>query len=122
MPATRCAPGTLLDRAFVAFDVSGVVSHRGFAHYAAAELAAASDPDAAIEHYGRAIELARRSGASFIEAIASVGLVRLWAAAGQVGRALERIPAAARRPAPVRALDPVVDHPAQPRSGVGRGR
>ena len=28
------------------------------------------------------------------------------------------IPAAARRPAPVRALDPVVDHPAQPRSGV----
>jgi tetratricopeptide (TPR) repeat protein len=80
---------TLLDRAFAAIDVSGVVSHRGFAHYAAAELAAATDPDAAIEHYGRAIELARSSGASLIEAIASVGLVRLWVAAGQVGRALE---------------------------------
>jgi len=96
-PAAMCAgyagdevrARTLLDRAFAAIEVSGVVSHRGFAHYAAAELAAATDPDAAIEHYGRAIEFARRSGASFIEAIASVGLVRLWAAAGQVGRALE---------------------------------
>jgi tetratricopeptide (TPR) repeat protein len=79
----------LLDRAFVYIASSGVVSHLGFAHYTAAELAAADDPDAAIEHYGRAIELARRSGASFIEAIASVGLVGLWAAAGQVRRALE---------------------------------
>jgi tetratricopeptide (TPR) repeat protein len=79
----------LLDRAFVDIASSGVVSHLGFAHYTAAELAAADDPDAAIEHYGRAIELARRSGASFIEAIASVGLVGLWAAAGQVRRALE---------------------------------
>jgi predicted ATPase len=96
-PAALCAgyagdearARTLLDRAFVDIASRGVVSHLGFAHYTAAELAAADDPDAAIEHYGRAIELARRSGASFIEAIASVGLVGLWAAAGQVRRALE---------------------------------
>ena len=96
-PAALCAgyagdearARSLLHRAFADVTASGVVSHLGFAHYAAAELAAADDPDAAIEHYGRAIELARRSGASFIEAIASVGLVRLWAAAGQVRRALE---------------------------------
>jgi tetratricopeptide (TPR) repeat protein len=111
----------LLDRALAAIDVSGVVSHWGFAHYGAAELAAATDPDAAIEHYGRAIELARSSGASFIEAIASVGLVRLMGGC-RSGRSGPRgIPAAARRPAPVRALDPVVDHSAQPRGGVGRG-
>jgi predicted ATPase/DNA-binding SARP family transcriptional activator len=96
-PAALCAgyagdearARTLLDRAFADVSASGVVSHLGFAHYAAAELAAADDPDAAIEHYGRAIELARRSGASFVEAVASVGLVRLWASAGQVRRALE---------------------------------
>ena len=80
---------SLLDRAIGAADALGAPSHRAFAVYAAAEMAAGPDPDAATDLYGRAIELARRSGATFVEGVASVGVVRLWGASGRTRQALE---------------------------------
>ncbi|HEX6419788.1 MAG TPA: BTAD domain-containing putative transcriptional regulator [Acidimicrobiales bacterium] len=80
---------SLLDRAIEAADALGAPSHRAFAAYAAAEMAAGPDPDAATDLYGRAIELARRSGATFVEGVASVGVVRLWGASGRTRQALE---------------------------------
>ncbi|HVM01687.1 MAG TPA: hypothetical protein VM263_03380, partial [Acidimicrobiales bacterium] len=62
----------------------------GFAHYVAGEVAAvAGDVEGAEERYRRAIALGRRSGATFVEGIASVGLLTVRAAAGRVGEALD---------------------------------
>jgi predicted ATPase/DNA-binding SARP family transcriptional activator len=79
----------LLDRVFAPTGGARAPSHQAFGHYTAAEIEAAAHPDAAAELYGRAIELARRAGASFIEGVASVGLVRLWTAGGRTHQALE---------------------------------
>jgi predicted ATPase/DNA-binding SARP family transcriptional activator len=79
----------LLDRAFAATGAGAAPSHQAFAHYTAAEIEAGPNPDAAAELYGRAIELARLSGATFVEGVASVGLVRLWADRGRTRQALE---------------------------------
>ncbi len=79
----------LLGRAFVEVAASGVPSDQAFVHYVAAEFAAATDAQDAVAHYGHAIELARGCGASFVDGVASVGLVRLWAASGRVAQALE---------------------------------
>jgi hypothetical protein len=78
---------SLLGRA----DASGVgaaPSSHAFVHYARAEVSAGTDPAAATEHYGRAIAVARGCGATFVEGVASVGLVRLWAAEGRTRQAL----------------------------------
>ena len=79
----------LLDRAMAVTADHGAPSHRAFAVYAAAEMAAGADPDAAIDLYGQAIALARSVGATFVEGVASVGLVRLWGASGRRRQALE---------------------------------
>jgi len=78
----------LVDSALDATQAQGSLSDQAFAHYAAAELAAGSDPEAAIELYRRAIELARPAGGTFVHGVASVGLVRLWAASGRTAEAL----------------------------------
>ena len=52
------------------------------------ELEAQHDPVAALQAYSEAIEVARESGAGFVEGIASVGLVRLWTSTGQIDQAL----------------------------------
>jgi predicted ATPase/DNA-binding SARP family transcriptional activator len=79
----------LLERVFASTGGARAMSSQAFAHYTAAEIEAATDPDAAADLYGRAIELARTAGASFVEGVASVGLVRLWSAGGRTRRALE---------------------------------
>ena len=79
----------LLDRAFASRGGARAPSHLAFAHYTAAEIEAGADPDAAAELYGLAIELARTAGASFVEGVASVGLVRLWSAGGRTRQAFE---------------------------------
>jgi predicted ATPase len=62
----------------------------GFAHYVTAEIASlAADTDAAMAHYERAIALARESGATFVDGIASVGLVSVRASSGRTADALE---------------------------------
>ena len=73
-----------------AADRLGCPSYRAFALYTAAEMAAGPDPEAAADLYGQAITLARSVGATFVEGVASVGLVRA------VGR---------QRPRPRRALE-----------------
>jgi len=78
----------LLDRATVAHEHDGSPSNRAFAVYTAAEMAAGTDPDRAVELYGEAIALARSVGATFIDGVASVGLVRLWSASGRSRPAL----------------------------------
>jgi predicted ATPase/DNA-binding SARP family transcriptional activator len=78
---------SLLDRAFAHRDVAAV-SSTAFARYAAAELDAGLDPDGAANGYAEAIRLARTCGATFVEGVASVGLVRLWAAGGRTEQAL----------------------------------
>lgn len=63
----------------------------GAHEYAAGEIAsAAGERDRAEAHYRRAIELAGVSGATFLDAIASVGLVRTLEEAGRVNDALSR--------------------------------
>jgi predicted ATPase len=79
----------LLDRVFASSGGARAPSPQAFGHYTAAEIEAAADPELAAELYGRAIELARPAGASFIEGVASVGLVRLWTAGGRTRQALE---------------------------------
>ncbi len=79
----------LLDLAFAATGAGSAPSHQAFAHYTAAEIEAGSDPDAATARYGRAVELARSTGATFVEGVASVGLVRLWADRGRTRQALD---------------------------------
>jgi tetratricopeptide (TPR) repeat protein len=64
------------------------LTDRAYLLYARGELETQHDPDAALEAYSEAIELARRSGAGFVEGIASVGLVRLWTSTGQIDEAL----------------------------------
>ena len=62
---------------------------RGFAAYAAGELAnAAGDPERAAKHYTRALELARESGATFLDGIATVGLQTVRVRAGRTDDAL----------------------------------
>ena len=79
----------LLGRAMTATDRLGCPSYRAFALYTAAEMAAGPDPEAAADLYGQAITLARSVGATFVEGVASVGLVRVWGATGRPRRALE---------------------------------
>jgi predicted ATPase len=78
----------LVDRAFSATEAQGAPADRAFARYVAAEMAAGADPEGAIELYRQAIDLARRAGATFIDGVASVGLVRLWGASGRTAEAL----------------------------------
>jgi predicted ATPase/DNA-binding SARP family transcriptional activator len=78
----------LIDRSFAAAGTHGAPSDLGFAHYAAAELAAATDPDAAAEQYRQAIGLAQAAGGTFVEGVAAVGLVRLLGASGRTAEAL----------------------------------
>jgi predicted ATPase/DNA-binding SARP family transcriptional activator len=78
----------LVERALDGRADEGSRADRAFAHYAAAELTARSDPEAAIELYRQAIELASPAGGTFIHGIASVGLVRLWTASGRTTEAL----------------------------------
>ena len=62
----------------------------GFRHYVAAEIdSLAGRADTAEEHYERAIARSRESGATFLEGIASVGLVTVRAGAGRVAQALD---------------------------------
>jgi predicted ATPase/DNA-binding SARP family transcriptional activator len=79
----------LLDRALAVTETEAAPSDRAFVHYAEAEMLAASDPHAAADLYARAVTLARSSGATFVEGVASVGLVRLWAADGRTAAALD---------------------------------
>jgi hypothetical protein len=72
-----------------ATDRLGCPSYRAFALYTAAEMAAGPDPEGAADLYGQAITLARSVGATFIEGVASVGLVRVWSATGRPRRALD---------------------------------
>ncbi|WP_222131310.1 BTAD domain-containing putative transcriptional regulator [Pseudonocardia sp. C8] len=63
---------------------------RGFHHYVAGEIdASAGDTDRAEAHYEQAINLARVSGATFVDGIASVGLLTVRAATGRVADALD---------------------------------
>jgi predicted ATPase/DNA-binding SARP family transcriptional activator len=78
----------LVERAFDETAAQGSTSDQAFARYAAAEMAAGTDPDAAIELYRQAIDLALRAGGTFVQGVASVGLVRLWAASGRTAEAL----------------------------------
>jgi tetratricopeptide (TPR) repeat protein len=62
---------------------------RSWSAYVAGEIDNfAGAPDAAEEHYRRAIDIARDCGATFIVGIASLGLLTVRAAAGQVEEAL----------------------------------
>ncbi len=79
----------LLARARVTLTRHGSPSNQAFAVYTAAEMAAGTDPDHAVELYGEAIALARSVGATFVDGVASVGLVRLWGASGRTRAALE---------------------------------
>ena len=58
-------------------------SSRAFTAYTRAEMLAGPDPDQALALYGEAIAVAQASGARFVEGVASVGLIRLWDAAGR---------------------------------------
>ena len=79
----------LLARAHASLAGHGSPSNRAFAVYTAAEMAAGTEPDRALELYGEAIALARSVGATFVDGVASVGLVRLWGASGRTRAALE---------------------------------
>ncbi len=79
----------LLARAHASLARHGSPSNRAFAVYTAAEMAAGTEPDRALELYGEAIALARSVGATFVDGVASVGLVRLWGASGRTRAALE---------------------------------
>ncbi len=62
---------------------------RAFSAYIDGEIDSIADrPDQADEHYSRAIDLARSSGATFIIGIATVGLLTVLANAGRVTDAL----------------------------------
>ena len=63
---------------------------RGFHRYVAGEIdALAGRTDRAEQHYQQAIADSRVSGATFVEAIASVGLVTARASAGRIAEALD---------------------------------
>jgi tetratricopeptide (TPR) repeat protein len=63
---------------------------RGFHRYVAGEIdSLAGRTDRAEQHYQQAIANSRASGATFVEAIASVGLVTARARAGRIAEALE---------------------------------
>jgi len=79
----------LLARGMAATEAQGAPSYWAFALYTAAEMASGTDPETAVDLYGRAITLARSVGATFVEGVSSVGLVRLWGATGHRRRALE---------------------------------
>jgi predicted ATPase/DNA-binding SARP family transcriptional activator len=59
-----------------------------YARYCEAELLAQQDLDAAVVAYEDAIEGARTVGASFVEGIATVGLVSAWGRKGRLAEAL----------------------------------
>jgi tetratricopeptide (TPR) repeat protein len=64
-------------------------SMRAWNHYVAGEIESlAGDTGAAERHYVRAIELARTAGATFLDGVASVGLVALRGRAGRTADAL----------------------------------
>ena len=63
---------------------------KGFHSYVAGEIdALAGSTERAEEHYERAIALSRDSGATFLEGIASVGLLTVRATAGRIAEALD---------------------------------
>jgi predicted ATPase/DNA-binding SARP family transcriptional activator len=79
---------TALNERLVAISASPTIE--AFYCYVAAEIdALAAMAERAEGHYERAIALARTSGATFVEGIASVGLLTLRANAGRVAAALD---------------------------------
>ena len=95
---------------------------RGFAAYVACEIDSASGRrEQAEEHYARAIDLARSSGATFLDGIATVGLLtqRVDAAASMTRWAAT---ATSSTTSPHRQLDPPVDDLAQPRPPAAPAR
>lgn len=67
----------------------GFPTMRGFTEYVAGEINNVAGEWAAAEaRYARALELARHTGATFLDAIASVGLVSAYAAGGRFAEAL----------------------------------
>jgi predicted ATPase len=71
-----------LRRAFVGAETDDVPV-LPYCHYVRAELCAEVDPTGAAEDYGIAIELSRARGGTFVEGVAAVGLVSLWARTGR---------------------------------------
>ncbi|HEY5882191.1 MAG TPA: BTAD domain-containing putative transcriptional regulator [Nakamurella sp.] len=64
-------------------------SGRAWAHYVSGEIDSLEGHfSVSEEHYGRAIELARRSGATFLVGVATVGLLSVRVAAGRIREAL----------------------------------
>ena len=62
---------------------------RAWADYVAGEIEnAAGQPEPAERHYRRAIDLARRSGATFLVGVATVGLLTVLTDAGRIADAL----------------------------------
>ncbi|MDQ4098648.1 MAG: tetratricopeptide repeat protein, partial [Actinomycetota bacterium] len=63
---------------------------QGFAHYVVGEIdTLAGRMDQAEQRYQQAILLTRKSGATFVDGIASVGLLTVLARAGRLGEALD---------------------------------
>ena len=84
-------------------------------HYAAGEidnLAGAWTP--AAWHYREASRVSEACGATFVQALAAVGLVSVQAASGDIDAALRRLRRPHRLLGADRRLDPAVDHAAQP--------
>lgn len=70
--------------------ISASPTLEGFHHYVAGEIEAlTARPDRAEDEYERAIALARHSGATLVEGIASVGLLTIRANVGRVADALD---------------------------------
>jgi hypothetical protein len=67
---------------------AGSPTFYAFNHYVGGELEVVTDHEAAGSSYGLAIELSRRSGATFVEGVASLGLVSWWTATGRTADAL----------------------------------
>jgi tetratricopeptide (TPR) repeat protein len=80
----------LLDRSRSAPAALGQQSRRAFVHYVEGEMAArGGELDLAIEHYATAIELGRSVDATFMQGIATVGLVSAWGRTGRISEALD---------------------------------
>lgn len=81
----------LLERAVAAMGDRPVVSSLSFAEYVRGEVAAAlGRTDDAVTAYTRAVESARRAGATFVDGIASVGLASVLARRGDAAAAAEQ--------------------------------
>ena len=78
----------LLARAREVCAASGSRSDYAFLRYCEGELLARGDLDAAIAAYEEAIDVARSVDASFVEGVATVGLVSVWGRSGRLVEAL----------------------------------